>query len=143
MWRIMTDDNNQLEITKRFRFEAHHKLPWHRGKCARDHGHSYVLEVSVTGPVKEDIPGVSDSGMVCDFYEISSVVKPIIEDYLDHHSLNDLMQNPTAENIVGWLVPVLNAALPGILSRVRLYETTDGWVEWRQTIESHEETVDD
>ena len=115
-------------ITKRFAFEAHHKLPWHAGKCARDHGHSYVLEVSVTGPVKPD-NGESDSGMVVDFGDVSAAVKPVVEAVLDHHSLNDLMPNPTAERLVEWLVADLGLKLPG-LSRVRIYETANSWVEW-------------
>lgn len=128
----MTGEEPMLEISKRFRFESHHKLPWHNGKCSRDHGHSYILEVSVTGPVKPD-SGAPDSGMVLDFYEISTIIKPLIEGYLDHYSLNDLHSNPTAENIVLWLVNTLQRRIPApaVLTRVRLHETADAWVEWR------------
>ena len=40
------------QIRKRFRFEAAHTLPFHPGKCARMHGHSYRLEVAVSGPIR-------------------------------------------------------------------------------------------
>lgn len=118
----------QMRVTKRFTFESHHKLPWHTGKCARDHGHSYVLEVSVRGIVKPD-NGAPDSGMVLDFGEISSKVKPLVAD-MDHRSLNDLVQNPTAERMVEYIVSLLRVELPG-LEMVRLYETSTGWVEWQ------------
>ena len=117
-----------LELTKRFRFEAHHRLPWHDGKCARDHGHSYVLEVSVRGQVQAD-SGHPESGMVMDFARVGAAVKPVIEDVLDHQSLNALVDNPTGERVVEWLVATLTPAFPG-LCRVRLYETADAWVEW-------------
>jgi 6-pyruvoyltetrahydropterin/6-carboxytetrahydropterin synthase len=38
-----------VRIRKRFRFESSHVLPHHTGKCARLHGHSYRLEVTVRG----------------------------------------------------------------------------------------------
>lgn len=121
-----------LTITKRYTFEAHHKLPWHDGKCANDHGHSYVLEVSVRGRIKPN-NGQPDSGMVMDFGRVSDVVKPLIEAALDHHSLNHILQNPTAERLVEWLIPSLRAdlELDGTrLVRLRLYETATAWVEW-------------
>lgn len=117
-------------ITKRFAFESHHRLPWHDGKCARDHGHSYVLEVSVTGGVRPD-DGKPDSGMVMDFSALSAVVRPLVDGVLDHHSINDVLNNPTAERLVEWLVADLSPKLPG-LSRIRVYETATSWVEWSQ-----------
>lgn len=121
-----------LTITKRFTFEAAHQLPWHDGKCARLHGHSYVLEVSVAGEVKPD-DGKPDAGMVVDFAAVSGVMKPLIEAVLDHHSLNDQLENPTAENLVRWLVPILQPHMTQIgtvLTRLRLYETATSWVDW-------------
>lgn len=123
-----TIDTSVLTITKRFTFEAHHKLPWHDGKCARDHGHSYVMELSMTAPVTPD-DGAPNSGMVMDFSELSAELKPVIDRYLDHHSINDILPNPTAERLVQWLVEHLSSALPDI-SRVRVYETETAWVEW-------------
>jgi 6-pyruvoyltetrahydropterin/6-carboxytetrahydropterin synthase len=117
-----------MRITKRYTFEAHHKLPYHNGKCARDHGHSYILEVSVEGDILPD-DGAPSSGMVMDFADINTVVKPLIADRYDHHSINDILQNPTAERMVEQLVVTLTPRLPG-LCRVRLYETATAWAEW-------------
>lgn len=120
-----------LTITKRFTFEAAHQLPWHKGKCARLHGHSYVLEVSVRGPVVPDDLASPESGMVMDFDRIKAALKPLIDGKLDHFSLNQIMRNPTAENIVLWLTDQLRDTFPG-LCRLRLYETATSWVEWER-----------
>ncbi len=48
-------------LTKTFHFEAAHHLPGHRGKCARLHGHSYRLEVTLRGPIKDSYT-VQDTG---------------------------------------------------------------------------------
>ena len=70
---------NVVEITRRFRFEAMHWLPDHP-KCGWPHGHSYILEVTVAGPINE-------SGMVVDFGELKNMMAPILKD-LDHGCLN-------------------------------------------------------
>lgn len=70
----------ELEISKTFRFEASHVLPKHPGKCSRLHGHSWVLTVSVQGPVNPE------TGFVMDFAELSVEVKNLVAD-LDHHHL--------------------------------------------------------
>lgn len=69
-----------MRLSKEFRFEASHILPKHPGKCSRLHGHSWVLTVSVEGPVN------STSGFVMDYADISAMVKPLIE-RLDHRHL--------------------------------------------------------
>lgn len=122
--------NNNLTITKEYRFESSHILPWHEGKCGRQHGHSYILQVEVAGPVKPD-DGEPDSGMVMDFADISAVMKPLIAGYLDHYQLNDslMIVNPTAERIVQWIAEQIRHDLPGLAS-LRLYETATGWVTW-------------
>src|SRR5438034_5141876 len=47
-------------LRKTFRFEASHILPKHPGKCSRLHGHSWVLHVSITGPINRDTGFVMD-----------------------------------------------------------------------------------
>ncbi len=108
-----------MQIRKLFRFEAAHVLPHHPGKCSRLHGHSYRLEVAVEGPLRVDGPA---QGMIVDFDDISAVVKPAVIERLDHHSLNDLMPNPTAEHIAIWIWRELRDRLNG-LSEVVVWET--------------------
>lgn len=67
-------------IEKEFRFEASHVLPKHEGKCARLHGHSWVLRVAVEGPVDPE------NGFVLDYAKLKACVQPTI-DLLDHAHL--------------------------------------------------------
>ena len=108
-----------MQIRKHFGFEAAHVLPYHQGKCARLHGHSYRLEVAVRGPLKEDGPA---RGMIEDFEDIQRIVRAEIVGALDHRSLNDLVENPTCERIALWIWERLDRALAG-LDELVLWET--------------------
>ncbi|MHB8178742.1 MAG: 6-carboxytetrahydropterin synthase QueD [Vulcanimicrobiaceae bacterium] len=108
-----------MEIRKRFHFEAAHHLPHHRGKCARPHGHSYILEVAIRGAISQSGP---DCGMVLDFDALSEVVDARVVDRLDHTDLNAIIENPTAENIAQWIWHEL-AAHVNDLHEVVLWET--------------------
>jgi len=108
-----------MQIRKNFRFEAAHTLPFHQGKCARPHGHSYRLEVGVRGPLQTE--GASQ-GMIEDFDVLESIVNRHVIDALDHTSLNDTMENPTSEHIVMWIWKRLQPVLPA-LDELVLWET--------------------
>jgi 6-pyruvoyltetrahydropterin/6-carboxytetrahydropterin synthase len=105
-------------IRKSFRFEAAHVLPFHPGKCSRLHGHSYKLDVAIAGPILADGPA---QGMVLDFGDLSEIVKREVLALCDHTSLNDLLDNPTAERIVVWIWKRLAPWLP--LAELTLWET--------------------
>jgi 6-pyruvoyltetrahydropterin/6-carboxytetrahydropterin synthase len=113
-----------MEIFREFTFEAAHRLtnvsPGH--KCARLHGHSFKVEVHVSGPVGED------TGWVIDFQEIKDAFAPL-HSQLDHYYLNEVegLKNPTSENLARWIWQRLAATLP--LSVVVVRETcTSGCV---------------
>jgi 6-pyruvoyltetrahydropterin/6-carboxytetrahydropterin synthase len=108
-----------MHIRKHFRFEAAHVLPFHPGKCARLHGHSYRLEVAVRGPLQMQGPA---RGMIEDFDTIKRVVRTHVVDVLDHQHLNELLENPTAEHIAMWIWQQLDERLPG-LDEIVLWET--------------------
>jgi 6-pyruvoyltetrahydropterin/6-carboxytetrahydropterin synthase len=110
-----------VRIRKQFPFEAAHVLPHHAGKCARLHGHSYRLDVTVEGPLQADGPA---TGMVVDFDALAEVVGTHVIDALDHRHLNDTIDNPTSENIVAWIWRRLEPQLPG-LAELTLWETAD------------------
>ncbi len=121
-------------ITKIFRFEAAHHLPGHQGKCARPHGHSYRLEVTISGPIK-DAPGESDHGMVMDFGELSHTVNNSVIERLDHQDLNAVTGlHTTAENLAHWIWDELtaNGLSEALLYRIRLWETESCFVEITQ-----------
>lgn len=110
-----------MRIRKQFPFEAAHVLPHHAGKCARLHGHSYRLDVTVEGPLETAGPA---TGMVVDFDELARIVQARAIDDLDHRHLNDAIPNPTSENIVAWIWRRLEPHLAG-LAELTLWETAD------------------
>ena len=114
-----------MEIFKEFTFEAAHRLPAvpEGHKCGRLHGHSFRVEVFVSGPVGDR------SGWVIDFADIKEKVDPIRKQ-LDHYYLNEIegLENPTSEVLVRWIWTRLKQELPE-LSRLILRETcTSGCV---------------
>lgn len=113
-----------FQIKKTFRFEAAHKLDEHDGKCARLHGHSYELTVEISSPHLFQIG--AKKGMVTDFSEVSEFMKPLLEDFLDHHYLNETLGiYPTAELIAQWIYSQLEKAKfkGGFVTAVEIGET--------------------
>jgi len=113
-----------IAITKEFTFDAAHRLGWHKGKCRRLHGHTYKLQVSIKGPLNEN-------GIVMDFGDFKKFVEKEIINKLDHQYLNEIIENPTAENIVLWIVSRLSKIPIRGLTLVKLWETPTSFVEWR------------
>ncbi|MHB1551442.1 MAG: 6-carboxytetrahydropterin synthase QueD [Vulcanimicrobiaceae bacterium] len=118
-----------MQIRKGFTFEAAHALPFHPGKCARPHGHSYRLEVGVRGPLRDDGPA---RGMIEDFDTIKELVRREAIDALDHRSLNDIIENPTCERIALWIWQRLLPVLPS-LDELVLWETATSCAVLRKT----------
>lgn len=114
-----------VSIIRRYSFEAAHRLDWHPGKCRSLHGHSYVLEVEVTGPVGE-------RGVVMDFAELDAIIEECVVARLDHTYLDDLFDNPTAELVASVVGGWLDEAAIG-WSVLRLWETERGSVVVRRT----------
>lgn len=109
----------QITLKRKFDFEAAQHLPSFPvgHKCRQIHGHSFILEVSVTGTVDPQ------SGLFYDHGKIAAEVRPLIEK-LDHTSLNDTpgLENPTLEVMLKWFWDKLSPRLPG-LSEITLHET--------------------
>ncbi len=108
-----------VQIRKQFKFEAAHVLPHHPGKCSRLHGHSYRLDVTLEGSLAPDGPA---AGMILDFDTVSKVLKSGVIGELDHRSLNELVPNPTSENVVIWIWHRLAPEFPQLAELV-LWET--------------------
>lgn len=107
-------------IGREFRFDAAHKLDWHSGKCKNLHGHTYKLRVLVKGDLNEN-------GIIIDFKELEDIVKKEVMDILDHSYLNEIIKNPTAENICVWIWDKLKNKTIG-LYEIKLWETADSFV---------------
>ena len=106
-------------MVKEFRFEAAHRLPMvpPGHKCERLHGHSFVCEVAVRGPVDPE------RGWFIDYADINDAFAPIHKS-LDHYYLNDIegLANPTSENLALWIWNRLAGLLPGLF-RITIKET--------------------
>jgi len=129
-------------LTKRFEFSASHRYwnpAWSEeenrrvfGKCVSPygHGHNYLLEVTVTGPVN------SETGMILNVTELKNLVNRVLEEF-DHRFLNEetpYFKNiqPTTENLCKVLYQKIEKRLPSSISlyRLKLYETDDLYVEY-------------
>lgn len=85
-----------VTVAKRFDFHASHRLPHHEGQCRRLHGHTYGLEVAVTGPVETEV-GTSSEGMVLDFSGLKDLYKMLIEPFVEHQHLNETLASEALE----------------------------------------------
>jgi 6-pyruvoyltetrahydropterin/6-carboxytetrahydropterin synthase len=121
-------------LTRRYMFSASHRLHSDAmsaeenaatyGKCNNPygHGHNYVLEVTVSGPVDEK------TGMVCNLVDLDAFVQDEIIKRFDLQNLNTLPQFaqavPTTENLCTAIYDILRRGFtPAHLEKVRLEET--------------------
>ncbi len=118
-------------LRKRATFEAAHRLPQHDGKCARLHGHSWVVEAELQG---EALQGTGpQAGMLFDFYLIGQPLKALVEAQLDHYYLNESipsLANPTSESLAHWIYWKLKPQVP-LLVAVTVHETCTSAAEYR------------
>lgn len=131
-----------MKVGRRESFNAAHRLfkpEWSDeknlavfGKCSNPnyHGHNYVLETWVEGPIDPE------TGFVIDLKELKSIIREEVSDKFDHRNLNlDVAEFkeriPTAENIAVVAWNLLRARLPQHLHlKVRLWETENNIVEY-------------
>lgn len=108
-----------MDIFKAFTIEAAHRLPNvpEGHKCARLHGHSFRIEVHVSGEID------ARTGWVMDFADIKAAFDPLFA-RLDHNYLNEIpgLENPTSEVLARWIWRELKPKLPA-LSKLVVYET--------------------
>jgi len=129
----------EVRITRRATFAAAHILcrdDWsdeknHEvfGACATDHGHNYVVEVTVGGPLDEG------TGMVVNLKDVDAVMRREFIDVVDHRHLNRDVAFlrgviPTAENVALAAFRQLEPHLkPARLLKVRVVETENNAAE--------------
>lgn len=132
-----------MEITRRYEFDAGHRVLGHEGKCRHIHGHRYVAEVTVESDQLDSV------GRVVDFGVLKGKMAEFIDTNWDHNLLlnrDDPMAlhlktagerepflfdgNPTAENIARVLYAQLSSVFGVPLVRVRIYETPNCWADY-------------
>lgn len=124
----------RLELTRRYAFSASHRLHSPHldeaenqriyGKCNNPygHGHNYVVEVTVTGPVDPA------TGMIAHLGELDVFVTREVIEPFDHTYLNkdvEVFQDrvPTTENLCTEIFERLKRFPAARLVRIRLEET--------------------
>lgn len=127
-------------LTRTYHFSAGHRLASPAlgeadnarvyGQCYRQHGHNYLVEVTVTGPMDPA------TGMAADLGGLDAVVRRVLLDRVDHYDLSSTVPAldgviTTGENLARafweWLAP----ALPiGSLRRVAVVETANNTFEY-------------
>jgi 6-pyruvoyltetrahydropterin/6-carboxytetrahydropterin synthase len=139
-----------ITCTRRFEFDAGHRVTQHESKCRHVHGHRYAAEITVEA---DELDGV---GRVVDFGRLKEVVGWWIDDKWDHAYIGHpedwvpaslttagmrvyLMPDelePTAENLAAHLAEVAQSLLdadptkPLRVVRVVMWETPNCKAEW-------------
>ncbi len=131
---------DDFAVTRAYHFSAAHRLSNPAlsdednarvyGQCFRQHGHNYVLEVTVAGRVDPT------TGMSVDLGSVDAAVKTAVLDRVDHYDLSATVPDlagviTTGENLArafyGWLAGALP---PGVLKRVTVVETSNNVFEY-------------
>ena len=112
MFELMVEDS----------FSAAHQLKGYEGPCEKLHGHTFKVQVYLSGDSQDKL------GMFVDFKIIRKKLKDCIEE-LDHSNLSEFAafksENPTAENLAKYIFKKLGkeiAAGPKI-SKVTVFES--------------------
>lgn len=134
----------KVNISKEFKWEMSHRLPFHDGPCNNIHGHTYKIRVELFGET-------DCYGMALDYYHIERIIRPII-DRLDHSFIcnkndvlmleflktncfkyNILNEYTTAENIAKFFLDELSIKFKEFknldILKVRIFETEDVFAE--------------
>lgn len=125
-------------LTKRIEFCASHRYyndSWDEaqnrtvfGPCINEHGHNYLLEVTIQGKVD------GTTGMIINLYDLKEILSDVLEEF-DHRNLNldtpyFKTKIPTTENIAWVLWTILSQRQEvGELAAIRLYETETRFAE--------------
>lgn len=133
----------KISLTRRYRFAASHRL--HNpelseqqnralyGKCNSPygHGHNYLVEVTMTGPVD------AATGMITNLGELDPFVQREMVDAFDYRYLNEEVPQfqavvPTTENLCREIFRRLKKYRAARLERVRIEETGKNSFEYRE-----------
>jgi len=124
----------KAHLTRRYMFSASHRLHSPQlsdeenratyGKCNNPygHGHNYMLEVTVSGPVDET------TGMVCNLMDLDGFVQKEILERFDIQNLNTLQEFkdlvPTTESLSIVIYEIMQRGFRfAHLEKVRIEET--------------------
>jgi 6-pyruvoyltetrahydropterin/6-carboxytetrahydropterin synthase len=132
--------NPRAYLSRRYKLSASHRLHSDAytaeenqsvfGKCnnPHGHGHNYIIEVTVGGPVD------ATTGMVCDLGELDGFARTNLIDSFDHMNLNTLDvfrdQVSTTENFAIEVYKIFERFSGARIDRVRIEETGNNSFEY-------------
>lgn len=139
------------KVAKEFSFDMAHLLDGHDGKCKNLHGHTYKLQVIVTGDLYQE---GAKKGMVIDFTDLKQAVNEAILQPMDHAFIYDqtsereskiaklltelnsktfaLPYRSTAENLAYFIFHQLKQYTDLNIACIRLWETPTSFAEYRE-----------
>lgn len=118
-------------VSAQAHYDAAHLLRNYRGKCAKLHGHRYVVEAVV------QVGELNEAGIAFDFADLKAALRELSEE-LDHENLNELPQfegiETSAENQAHYFFDELKRRLPepaasGLLY-TRVWESPTQWAQY-------------
>jgi len=148
----------KLTLTRRYSFSASHRLysasfseEENRriyGKCANPygHGHNYVVEVTMGGPIDECLD--ESTGMIVNLVDLDEFVQREVIEPFDHVYINEQVAEfrnvvPTTENLCREIFKRLQRFPLARLERVRIEETSKNSFEMiADTAEPQKEMAD-
>lgn len=118
-------------VSSQAHYDAAHFLRNYPGKCAKLHGHRYVVEAAVR------LETLDESGIAFDFADLKGILRSLADE-LDHENLNELPQfegiETSAENQARHFFEELKKKLPepaasGLLY-ARVWESPTQWAQY-------------
>ncbi len=111
-------------------FAAAHWLNNYQGNCKNIHGHTWKVEVVISGK------DLDEAGMLVDFRELKIVLASILETF-DHTLLNEISPfdsiNPTAEHIARYIYQEVAKAYPEQkIKLVKVWESPNTWASYEE-----------
>ena len=134
-----------ISITKKIEFEAAHRISNYPGPCSEIHGHTYKLEVTVSGLISPK------TDLVMDFKSLKEILQKTVIARVDHTlilkssrenqtifssypgKITWMESEPTAEQMLLWMVSAITPHLPSGVSllKLKLYETSGSFASWK------------
>ena len=118
-------------VSAQAHYDAAHFLRNYEGKCAKLHGHRYVVEAVV------QLTELDESGIAFDFADLKAALRELADE-LDHENLNELPQfegvETSAENQARYFFDALRKRLPepaaSGLVYARIWESPTQWAQY-------------
>jgi 6-pyruvoyltetrahydropterin/6-carboxytetrahydropterin synthase len=118
-------------VSAQAHYDAAHFLRHYEGKCAKLHGHRYVVEAAVQASE------LDESGIAFDFVDLKRALRGLADE-LDHENLNELPYfqevETSAENQARFFFEELRERLPAEIAEgllyARVWESPTQWAQY-------------